>query len=688
MSDTYSEGTISIATGSHSVVGTGTYFKSIGLVKAGSMLTLDGNKYYLITDVVDDRHLTIEHTIDGTPFAEAGVGGASYTVVKNFARQTNTGLASDFIAFQNELLQNKFEFFNWLNATTDRHVVRDTQGGSKNILTPKGFDSLIADLADGNIEIGDLSATWDNIIDKPVTATRWPTFDEVTSKPDTYPPTFHNHEWGEVTSKPETAVRWPTFSEVTGKPATYPPTTHFHEWDDIADKPSEYPPSTHGHDWSDITGRPSTYPSDNHQHGWDEVNQKPDTATRWPTFDEVTGKPSSYTPEEHVHNWSEINGKPDTATQWPNFTQVTGTLGESQLPEVAVTADQLSQSESEIENAISEVVTKEGNRGLRQSPANFNHDHNAYNHIHHDLLPKSLSELPPEYPPIKAPVLHFDSAQKKVHALFSSNDVTDSLEINGYKARRHFYVIDQPTYIQFNSLYTGKLSYRVFRWSTDTNAIPGLADATLNQWSTVTVDVTDLDNFGTDGTGNYFYGIVDWICLEDKGVFVKLDKSFYVKDHTAGTYNAYIPALGTIQKNSGPLDDPFVECFLRVDGRWESKDITPEVPFDIEPEWTQQSERVYTCSNVEEPDDAVEFFPTYKTDYKTMTWAVVIRSLAGALTTAISNQGPHQSSDVGTHIYEGTGERICLKRAYAVLTTKVQVLFIKQLITDPDTYGN
>ena len=376
-------------------------------------------------------------------------------------------------------------------------------------------------------------------------------------------------------------------------------------------------------------------------------------------------------------SWSVIIDPPVTATQWPDFTQVTGTLGESQLPEVAVKTPQLKALED-----------AEGRRGLRQSPANFNHDHNAHNHIHHDLLPKSLSELPPEYPPIKAPVLHFDSAQKKVHALFSSNDVSDSLEINGYKARRHFYVIDQPTYIQFNSLYTGKLSYRVFRWSTDTNAIPGLADATINQWSTVTVDVTDLDNFGTDGTGNYFYGIVDWICLEDKGVFVKLDKSFYVKDHAAGTYSAYIPSLGTIQKNAGPLDDPFVECFLRVDGRWESNDITPAVPFDIEPEWTQQSERVYICSDVEEPDDAVEFFPTYKTVYKSMTWAVVIRKLSGALTTAISNQGPHQSPSVGTKIYEGVGERICLKRAYGVLTTKVEVLFIKQLITDPDTYGN
>lgn len=203
MSDTYSEGTISIATGSHSVVGTDTYFKSIGLVKAGSMLTLDGNKYYLITDVVDDRHLTIEHTIDGTPFAEEGVGGASYTVVKNFARQTNTGLASDFIAFQNELLQNKFQFFNWLYANTERYEVNDTQGGSKSILTPKGIDALIADLADGVVEIGNMSVTWNSIEgDIPATATRWPNYSEIT---------------GNISSVlPETATRWPSFSEVTG----------------------------------------------------------------------------------------------------------------------------------------------------------------------------------------------------------------------------------------------------------------------------------------------------------------------------------------------------------------------------------------------------------------------------------------------------------------------------------------
>jgi hypothetical protein len=61
------------------------------------------------------------------------------------------------------------------------------------------------------------SYPWASLSDKPATATRWPTFDEVTSKPATATrwPTFD-----EVTSKPATATRWPSWSEVTSKPAS------------------------------------------------------------------------------------------------------------------------------------------------------------------------------------------------------------------------------------------------------------------------------------------------------------------------------------------------------------------------------------------------------------------------------------------------------------------------------------
>ncbi|WP_083399079.1 phage tail protein [Oceanisphaera psychrotolerans] len=80
-------------------------------------------------------------------------------------------------------------------------------------------------------------------------------------------------DWGNFTGVPVTATRWPSFAEVTGKPATYPP-------------------DSHAHSWSSITGKPSTFTPSNHSHPWSEVTDKPAQATRWPNWNEVTGKPA------------------------------------------------------------------------------------------------------------------------------------------------------------------------------------------------------------------------------------------------------------------------------------------------------------------------------------------------------------------------------------------------------------
>lgn len=52
---------------------------------------------------------------------------------------------------------------------------------------------------------------------------------------DARAPTAHTHPWSDVGSKPDTATRWPTFAEVTSKPATYPPTAHNHSLVEITD---------------------------------------------------------------------------------------------------------------------------------------------------------------------------------------------------------------------------------------------------------------------------------------------------------------------------------------------------------------------------------------------------------------------------------------------------------------------
>lgn len=61
---------------------------------------------------------------------------------------------------------------------------------------------------------------WSQVTGQPATATRWPTFTEVTDKPTNYATT-----WDSVAAKPAQATRWPTYAEVTGKPATFAPVT-------------------------------------------------------------------------------------------------------------------------------------------------------------------------------------------------------------------------------------------------------------------------------------------------------------------------------------------------------------------------------------------------------------------------------------------------------------------------------
>jgi len=51
---------------------------------------------------------------------------------------------------------------------------------------------------------------------------------------DARTPTAHSHPWEDVNGKPDTATRWPSFSEVASKPATYPPSAHDHNIGDVS----------------------------------------------------------------------------------------------------------------------------------------------------------------------------------------------------------------------------------------------------------------------------------------------------------------------------------------------------------------------------------------------------------------------------------------------------------------------
>ena len=136
---------------------------------------------------------------------------------------------------------------------------------------------------------------WANLTDPPTTATRWPTWTEVTSKPTTFTPAAHSHPWTDLSGIPAFASRWPAFSEITSPPAY---TTRWPDWTEVTGKPATFAPSTHGHTWA-------------------QLSSIPETASRWPAWSEITSLPSTFTPATHAHNWSDISGAPVYTTRWP-----------------------------------------------------------------------------------------------------------------------------------------------------------------------------------------------------------------------------------------------------------------------------------------------------------------------------------------------------------------------------------
>ncbi|MFK3649288.1 hypothetical protein ACI2IY_12770 [Lysobacter enzymogenes] len=76
----------------------------------------------------------------------------------------------------------------------------------------KGLD---ADLLDG--QQGAYYLDWENL----------------TGKPQAFPPSGHRHAWGALDNVPNTASRWPTWGEVTEKPTAFPPSNHVHAAADV-----------------------------------------------------------------------------------------------------------------------------------------------------------------------------------------------------------------------------------------------------------------------------------------------------------------------------------------------------------------------------------------------------------------------------------------------------------------------
>ena len=175
------------------------------------------------------------------------------------------------------------------------HIVKSSGNVGIGTTSPSYTLHVIGDVGfSGTLQVG--TVPWANISGAPATATRWPSWSEVTGKPSTFTPSSHNHAW----------------SEITGKPSTFTPSSHSHSAGDLpsastsakgvvqlSDSTSStsttlaataravkaaydvgnhshpYAPSSHSHAWGDITGKPSTFTPSSHTHSWSQITSKP-----------------------------------------------------------------------------------------------------------------------------------------------------------------------------------------------------------------------------------------------------------------------------------------------------------------------------------------------------------------------------------------------------------------------------
>jgi hypothetical protein len=201
---------------------------------------------------------------------------------------------------------------------------------------------------------------WNDVLSKPTTFPSTPhthVWNDISNPPTTYTPSEHTHD--EYLTEAEGDIRYNLKGEGGGgasEPSQWGDITgvlanqtdlqmvldekandtdltnkadlnHTHTFDSITGKPVSYPPETHSHPINQVTGLQTaldgkaddsdlTNKADsNHTHTYTSITGKPLT---FPPdahnhgWTEITGKPTTFPPETHNHNWVDIQGKPTT----------------------------------------------------------------------------------------------------------------------------------------------------------------------------------------------------------------------------------------------------------------------------------------------------------------------------------------------------------------------------------------
>lgn len=203
MTNVYNTGTVSVPSNSNIVTGIDTYFQSVGNISEGDLFTLDGKAFFEIYQIDTDNQLRIKGRLDGQPYSGQPVSNAEYSIIQSFAEAPIAQVAQNVVLLQQKWHQREEEMTGWFSSENNFYQITNQHGEKVLVITPTGLTKLV----DGTIDIGDGSGLteliWDNIDDKPETATRWPSFEEVTGNINVLLQDF--------------AKRWPAFSEVTGQ---------------------------------------------------------------------------------------------------------------------------------------------------------------------------------------------------------------------------------------------------------------------------------------------------------------------------------------------------------------------------------------------------------------------------------------------------------------------------------------
>ncbi|MFC5706880.1 phage tail-collar fiber domain-containing protein [Aeromonas eucrenophila] len=202
------------------------------------------------------------------------------------------------------------------------------------------------------IKAGSHRHPWSELDGVPASASRWPSWAEVTSKPDLAAQehahnylTPRNLDWNTQTDAFMTGsaqapkgsgssefLSWISWGHNGGskyRHTLFSPTSAIQQlWYGFKANTSDTTsPSTNAriyHTYDKPTPAEIGAAAASHSHSWGQISGIPAYATRWPSWAEVTGKPASMPPSAHNHPWAQITGAPAQATRWPAWGEVTG----------------------------------------------------------------------------------------------------------------------------------------------------------------------------------------------------------------------------------------------------------------------------------------------------------------------------------------------------------------------------